>query len=133
MSAVDVTALYRVGQENQALEKQLQQTRKMETKMLQGLGYEVSACTDSTQAFKRFQAAPEKYDLVISDVAMPRMGGDALVLKILDVRPDIPILLCTGYSGTVTETKATEMGIRGLLIKPVAMADLARIIRDIFD
>ncbi len=105
----------------------------METRMLERLGYQVSFCTDSNDALKHFQADPGKYDLVISDVAMPHMAGDTLVVKLRDIRPDIPILLCTGYSGTVSETKALDMGIQGLLTKPVSMRDLALGIRQILD
>ena len=105
----------------------------METKMLERLGYAVSSCTDSNEALKIFQADPGAYDLVISDVAMPHIPGDALAVKLQNIRPDIPILLCTGYSRTVTEAKALDMGIRALLAKPVSMKELDRAVRDILD
>ncbi|MCP3872312.1 MAG: response regulator, partial [Desulfobacteraceae bacterium] len=101
--------------------------------MLERLGYQVTSRTSSTEALEAFRAEPDKFDLVISDFAMPNMPGDKLASKLTKIRPNIPILLCTGFSETLTEEKAVSMGINGFLMKPVVMKDLNEKIRDILN
>ncbi|MCG8637196.1 MAG: DUF3365 domain-containing protein [Desulfobacterales bacterium] len=105
----------------------------MEKQVLKRLGYTVSTRTSSLEALEAFRASPSRYDLVISDVAMPHMRGDRLAVKMMEIRPDIPVLLCTGFSQIVTEEKALEIGVRGLLMKPLVMKDLAETIRKVMD
>ncbi len=69
----------------------------------------------------------------ITDMAMPNMPGDKLSVEITKIRPDIPVLLCTGFSETMSEEKATSLGIKGFLLKPIVMMDLAQKIRDVLD
>jgi len=66
-------------------------------------------------------------------MTMPKMTGDILARELMAVRPDIPIILCTGYSERITEEKATAMGIRGFLMKPLVMEQIAKTIRNILD
>ncbi len=105
----------------------------MEKQVLKRLGYTVSTRTSSLEALEAFRASPSRYDIVISDVAMPHMRGDLLVVKMMEIRPDIPVLLCTGFSQIVTEEKAMEIGVKGLLMKPLIMKDLAETIRNVLD
>jgi len=98
--------------------------------MLERLGYQVTSRTSSIEALEAFRSSPDKFDLVISDFAMPNMSGDKLASQLTQIRPNIPILLCTGFSETLTEEKAVSMGINGFLMKPVIMKDLSEKIRD---
>ena len=100
---------------------------------LEYLGYRVETCTDSGKALEMFQKSPGGFDLVITDMTMPGMTGDVLASKILDAAPDIPIVLCTGYSDRITEQKALAMGIRKFLYKPISLENMARGVREVLD
>lgn len=100
---------------------------------LRYLGYRVITRTSSLEALELFQKHPEQFDLVITDIIMPGMTGDRLALEMLKIRPDIPIVLCTGYSEHMTEEKAKELGIREFIMKPFEIEDLARTIRQAMD
>jgi len=101
--------------------------------MLERLGYQVTSHTNSIEALETFRAAPDNFDLVISDFTMPDIPGDKLAFEMAKIRPDIPILLCTGFSETLTEEKAASMGIKGFLMKPILMRDLSEKIREILN
>jgi len=104
---------------------------KIAEQMLERLGYEVTAKTSSVEAFELFEAEPDRYDLVITDMTMPHMTGDRLARKLFMIRSDIPVILCTGYSERIDEDKAKEMGIRAFTLKPLVMRDLAVTIRQV--
>jgi two-component system, cell cycle sensor histidine kinase and response regulator CckA len=99
--------------------------------MLENLGYQVTATTDSRKALEIFHSRPSQFDLVITDMTMPGMNGADLSKEILKSRPDIPIILCTGFSELITEEKAKRLGIREFLMKPLNMRSLAEIIRKV--
>ncbi len=101
--------------------------------MLERLGYQVSARTSSIEALEAFRANSDKYDLVITDYTMPNMTGIELTKKLLRLRPDIPIMLCTGFSEQINEEKAKEKGIRAFLMKPIVMHEMANSIRKVLD
>ncbi|OPY86917.1 MAG: Blue-light-activated protein [Syntrophaceae bacterium PtaU1.Bin231] len=101
--------------------------------MLTALGYQVRACTNSTEALELFHAGPDEYDLVITDVTMPNFRGDELARAMLKRRADVPIILCTGFSEMITEEKARSIGVRRFIMKPVYMVDLARTVREVLD
>lgn len=101
--------------------------------MLSSLGYRVHFESESHKALQRFMEDPRQFDLVISDVTMPEMTGDALAREFLQIRPDIPIILCTGFSGRLNESQAKSMGVRKFLKKPLRMKDLACTIRNVLD
>ena len=103
----------------------------MEKRMLERLGYTVSSRTSSLDALEAFRANPDKFDLVITDMAMPNMPGDKLSAELIKIRPDIPILLCTGFSESLSEENAAALGIKNFLLKPIVMKDLADKIRNI--
>ena len=105
----------------------------MERQMLENLGYQVTARTDSVEALKEFSKGPQNYDLVITDMTMPYMTGDELAQKLLDIKPDIPVILCTGFNEDITEEKALSMGIQKFVMKPVIKNDLATTIRNVLD
>jgi PAS domain S-box-containing protein len=97
------------------------------------LGYKVTVYSDSVQALLDFKKQPHLYDLVITDQTMPVMTGIELAKELIKIRNDIPVLLCTGYSNTVDEKIAIEAGIRSYCMKPVRKAEMAQMIRSIFD
>jgi CheY-like chemotaxis protein len=105
----------------------------MEKQFLERLGYQVSAYTDSTKALEAFRLTPDKFDLIITDMAMPRIPGDKLSAELIKIRPDIPILICTGFSDYISEKKAASLGIKGFLMKPVVTRDLSDKICEILD
>jgi CheY-like chemotaxis protein len=105
----------------------------MEKRMLERLGYQVTSRFSSLEALEAFRTNPDKFDLVITDMAMPNMAGDKLSAELTKIRPDIPVLLCTGFSETMSEEKAAALGIKGFIFKPIVMKDLAQKIREVLD
>ena len=105
----------------------------MEKEMLERLGYSVVSRTSSIEALEAFRANPDKFDMVITDMAMPNMAGDRLASELVKIRPDIPILLCTGFSQKIPDKKANTIGIKGILMKPIVMKDLSEKIREVLD
>jgi len=101
--------------------------------ILTSLGYTVDPFTESQKALSSFMAKPDKYDLVISDMTMPGIAGDILSKKLLVLRPDIPIILCTGFSDLMDEQKSKEAGIKAYITKPVLRSHLAETIRSVLD
>lgn len=106
---------------------------KLEGQMLSRLGYQVTIKTSSEEALNTFQADPDAFDLVISDMTMPKMTGDQLSKEILSIKPDKPIIICTGFSERINKEQAKVLGVKGFLMKPVVKSDLARIVRDVLD
>ncbi|MBW1704476.1 MAG: PAS domain S-box protein [Deltaproteobacteria bacterium] len=101
--------------------------------MLQRLGYEVVTRTSSIEALELFRTKPDSFDLVITDMTMPQMTGDKLAGEFIKLRPNIPIILCTGYSAYISEEKAKNMGIRAFAMKPLVLRDLAKTVRKVLD
>jgi CheY-like chemotaxis protein len=100
---------------------------------LEKLGYKVIPKTDPSEALAFFRGNPDQIDLVISDMTMPHMTGDRLAQEILKIRPDMPIILCTGYSQKISKETARELGIRKYIEKPIEKETLARSIREGLD
>jgi PAS domain S-box-containing protein len=96
---------------------------------LEHLGYNVIACTSSLEALDVFRAAPQSFDLVITDYTMPAMTGEVLAHELRRIQPDIPIILCTGFSDTMTAQRAQALGIDGFILKPLMVGDLSLAIR----
>jgi CheY-like chemotaxis protein len=100
--------------------------------MLEYLGYEVTAHTRSLEALTAFQADPQGFDLVITDQTMPEMPGERLVQELRRLRPDIPIILCTGFSHRMTAENVQALGIDACVMKPVVTQELAVVIARVF-
>jgi nitrogen-specific signal transduction histidine kinase/ActR/RegA family two-component response regulator len=100
---------------------------------LERLGYLVTCRTSSTEALALFQAQPKDFDLLIADLTMPKMTGEELALEILNIRKDLPVILCTGFSTKIAEERAKEVGICAFVMKPLVVADLARAARECLD
>ena len=102
-------------------------------RLLTRLGYRVTARTDSLEALWLFRQKPDDFDLVITDMTMPAMTGDVLAAKIISIRPDIPVIVCTGYSERIDKEIIKKIGIKELAMKPLAMKDIAEMIRRVLD
>lgn len=100
---------------------------------LTGQGYEVTLFENSVAALNAFEADPDGVDLVITDMTMPELTGDKLSEKILEIRPDMPIILWCGFSEDISEDTAIGMGIKKYIQKPVSPRKLLQSIRKIFD
>jgi len=105
----------------------------LETQMLERLGYHVTAYTGSMAALDAFQANPNTYDLVITDMTMPQMTGERLAGAMKTIRPDIPVIVCTGFSERISRDNAAALGIDGFLMKPIVKSELAGIVRKVLD
>ena len=101
--------------------------------MLDRLGYKVTVETNSYEALETFKAQPIEYDLIISDKTMPRLTGFDLAEEIKKIRPDVPFIICTGYSDEIEADKAARLGINRLIVKPLSMDDLAKAVRSVLD
>jgi PAS domain S-box-containing protein len=106
---------------------------RTEQQLLERLGYRVTIRTGSIDALEAFKANPDKFDLVVTDMNMPNMTGVQLTGEIKKIRPEIPIILCTGYSYQINEEKSKALGIQGFIMKPVMMREIAELIRNVLD
>jgi CheY-like chemotaxis protein len=104
----------------------------MGTRLLEHQGYRVTSQTDSVSALEVFRLSPDEFDLVITDYTMPKLTGLDLARKMLRIRPDIPILLCTGFSEKITPDHVKELGM-GLLMKPYGLKQISEEVRKILD
>ena len=102
-------------------------------RMLECLGYKVEVRTSPIEALDAFRTPPNKFDLVITDMTMPKMTGDELVKELMAIRSDIPIIFCTGFSERITEDKAKAIGISVFAMKPFIIRDLANTIHNVLD
>ena len=96
--------------------------------MLERLGYRVTSHHKSPDALKAFLAAPDNFDLVITDMTMPDMTGDALAKAIKKTRPKMPIILCSGYSKKINQGETDQIQVDHILMKPVLKNNLAKAI-----
>ncbi|MBU0728205.1 MAG: transporter substrate-binding domain-containing protein [Proteobacteria bacterium] len=101
--------------------------------MLESLGYAVTSFTDSSKALKTFTNQPDYFDLVVTDMNMPKMTGAAFSRKLLTINPHIPIILCTGFSDTINEEHAMAMGIKRYLMKPIIKHEISNAVREVLD
>jgi PAS domain S-box-containing protein len=101
--------------------------------MFKRLGYRVTIRTSSVEALQLFKARPDDIDIVITDMTMPNMTGDRLAREILATRPDVPIILCTGFSEKINQEKAKQLGIRAFLMKPLVLQEIAHTVRSVLD
>jgi len=97
------------------------------------LGYQVVSRYSSIDALEAFRAQPEKFDLVITDQTMPKITGLQLAREIMVIRPDIPVILCTGFSDLVIEEEARVIGIKKFIMKPVVLREITEAVRQVLD
>jgi PAS domain S-box-containing protein len=101
--------------------------------VLEQLGYKVTATTKSLEALKKIRTDPDQFDLIITDQTMPNLTGAELAQEILEIKPSIPIILCTGYSSVLSEKDTLSIGIKKYARKPVDRTTLAKIVRQVLD
>jgi len=101
--------------------------------LLERLGYRVETRASAIDAIEAFREDPRKFDLIISDMTMPKMTGDELAQKIRVIRPDIPIILCSGFSERINAKAMAAIGVSAVLMKPMAYADLANTVRGVLE
>jgi len=101
--------------------------------ILERLGFDVVAKTSSTNALEAFQEEPDRFDLVITDQVMPNMTGTQLARELISVRPDISIILCSGFPENVCPEELKSIGIKEFIAKPISRKDIATIIRKVLD
>lgn len=102
-------------------------------KNLTNLGYAVITKTSSSEALNLFANTPDQFDLVITDCSMPQISGESLTQELLRIRPDIPIILCTGHSQAVADEQVKAIGVQGSLLKPFTESDVANGVRQVLD
>ena len=105
----------------------------LEKQMLERMGYKVTSRLHSVEALEAFRARPSLFDLIITDMSMPNIPGDKLAKKIKSIRSDVPIIICTGFSERIREENFKQMGIEGLLMKPIVKSELAKTVRKVLD
>jgi len=105
----------------------------MTAQVLKRLGYKVETELSPVKALESFKMKPNAFDLVISDMTMPQMTGTKLLRKIKAVRPDIPVIICTGHSSLIDEEKAKQLGIDAYIMKPIVKSDIAIAIRSVLN
>ncbi len=101
--------------------------------ILELLGYKVTIKTSSVEALELFKAKPGYFDLVITDMSMPNMTGEQLSREVMKIRPELPIILCTGFSHIISKEKAHAIGIKAFVMKPLVRKDLAEMVRRVLD
>jgi len=106
---------------------------EMGQNILERLGYQVTTCNSSFEALAIFQNSPDEFDLVLTDQTMPEMTGADLSRKILQIRPEMPIILCTGYSNLIDERAAKSIGIKEFALKPITRDTISFLVRKVLD
>ena len=101
--------------------------------MLERLGYEVAVFTSSVAALAEFERQPERFDAVITDQTMPEMTGVDLARRMLQIRPNLPIILCTGFSNLINEEQVKAYGIKGFAMKPLTKKEIALLLRSVLE
>jgi len=101
--------------------------------VLSEMGYQVVTMKESTEALKLFAANPDHFDLVITDQTMPDLSGKDLIRELLKIRPDLPTILCTGFSNKVDKAEAKELGVGAFCMKPLDLPELLQTVRAVLD
>ena len=102
-------------------------------RLLERFGYTAVSITDPVKALDMVRADPNKFDLLITDMAMPNMTGEQLVIETLKIRPNMPIIICTGYSAKISKKEAADIGVRSFIMKPINKSELAKMVRKVLD
>ena len=122
-----------IGNERVLFVDDEQMLAEMGQVLLERLGYTVTVRMSSLEALTTFKNQPDAFNLVITDQTMPGMTGMDLARRMLQIRPDLPIILCTGYSSLISEEKVKSAGIKGFALKPLTKRDIATLIRKVLE
>jgi PAS domain S-box-containing protein len=101
--------------------------------ILERLGYQVVTKNNGIDALQEFRERPNHFDVVVTDMTMPKMTGERLAHELIGIRPDIPIILCTGFNEQINEQKAKAIGIKAFLMKPLTVNQLAKTVRAVLE
>jgi CheY-like chemotaxis protein len=101
----------------------------MLSEMLIMLGYRVTTSVDSFEALEIFRNSPEQFDLIVTDMTMPTMTGLALSKKAREIKSDIPVIICTGFSSELNSEKCWKNNIQGFLMKPVKLVEFSHVVK----
>lgn len=129
----EVTGPAQTGTERVLLVDDEERVAKVERVMLENLGYSVTVITSPHEALEHFRKQPDAYNLVITDMTMPKMTGDKLAIEMMSIRPDIPVILCTGFSELINREEALKIGIRKFVTKPIIITSFAKTLREVLD
>lgn len=121
------------GREKIMLVDDEKMVRETEENMLAALGYTVISFDNPLTALEHFTAQPESFNLVITDMTMPKMTGGELAIKIMAIRADMPVILCTGFSRLIDQEAADAIGLKGYLTKPITLRELGYAVRNVLD
>ncbi len=121
------------GNENILLVDDEETITKLEKQMLERLGYKVTSHINCLDALEVFKANPNFFDLLITDMNMPHMTGDQLAKKIKSIRPDFPVIICTGFSERLDKENAKAAGVNGFLMKPISKSTMSQMVRKVLD
>ena len=127
------SVIHETGNERILLVDDERPVLNVEEQMLARLGYHITVRKSGQDALETFAANPDFFDMVISDMSMPNMTGDKLAQKLISIRSDIPIIICTGFSERIDKVKADSIGIKGLLLKPIVKSEMAKMVRKVLD
>jgi DNA-binding NtrC family response regulator len=100
---------------------------------LERLGYQVKTTTQPVEALEWFKTDPNQFDVIITDMTMPRLTGDKLAAEVLKILPHMPVIICTGYSERMSAEKAEALGVRKYIEKPIDLRNLASSLREVLD
>ena len=114
------------------VDDEIQQTA-LAKEMLSSLGYRISVANNGREALRLFSYAPDSFDILISDVTMPEMTGDVLVEKVRALRPELPVLLCSGYSERLSSERLASLKLDRFVMKPLMLKETAALIRAALD
>jgi CheY-like chemotaxis protein len=121
------------GHENILLVDDEEVIIQLESRMLERIGYRVTSCSNGAEALAVFSENPNAFDLVLTDMNMPGMAGDRLARELIAIRPDIPIIICTGFSERIGHDEARAIGVKGFLMKPVSVMEVAQKVRKVLN
>jgi signal transduction histidine kinase/ActR/RegA family two-component response regulator len=110
-----------------------QEITYMGKKMLENLGYKVTIKSDSLSALEEFEANPLKYSLLVTDQTMPKMFGTELAARMREIRPELRVIIITGYIDKLSEELITKNGISEIIMKPIILSDFSKVIRKVLD
>lgn len=130
---IENAALIPTGKENILVVDDEESMVDLNKRRIERLGYRVTTKTSSMEALELFRSQPDAFDIVISDQTMPELTGVQLAKKLMEIRSDIPIIICSGYSSKIDAGKAKLIGISAFIMKPVEIMELANAIRDVLD
>jgi CheY-like chemotaxis protein len=124
---------YPAGSEHILLVDDEEMIVEIATLILESLGYQVSSRLSSTEALELFRTNHEAYDLVVTDLTMPQMNGEQLAREMMAINPEIPIIICSGYSEMMGREQAAALGVKELLMKPITIAEMSQKVRKVLD